>query len=358
MKKLVIIPGGFHPFHPGHMALYNAATEKFPSADIYIAASDDRSERPFPFSVKKKLAQLSGVPPHRFLQVKSPFGPTEITDHYDPNNTQLIYVKSAKNSKTGPDPEGPFPVEVDPETGQLPLVTRGARKGQPVSDWLQYYKRNGLEPMSQHGYIDYLPVQDFEGMTSGSEIRAKWPDMDDAGRAHLVNILYPTTVGNKRLTDVTAKLISQGLGIKDVAENFGGGGLQGAPIGGAMPMKTLKMPNGPDQEPKANRPGFSEATLVNNPESGIEIRPTGGLGTWTEDTLKSSLAQQLMQVVEALKSGNYKGAEHLLYKGGVVQSKVQALARLEDFNQRQGRRPIAKGREIDIGETTDYADES
>jgi hypothetical protein len=249
MKKLVIIPGGFHPFHPGHMALYNAAKEKFPSADIYVAASDDRSERPFPFSVKKKLAQLSGVPPHRFLQVKSPFGPTEITDHYDPNNTQLIYVKSAKNAKTGPDPEGPFPAEVDPTTGQLPLVKRGPRKGQPISNWLQYYKRNGLAPMSQHGYIDYLPVQDFEGMTSGSEIRSKWPKMDDAGRAHLVNILYPTTVGNERLTDVTTKLISQGLGVKDVAENYGGArDLIGAPIGGgAMDTKTLKMPNGPDE---------------------------------------------------------------------------------------------------------------
>jgi hypothetical protein len=213
--------------------------------------------------------------------------------------------------------------------------------------------------MSQHGYMAYLPVVQFgPGMTSATEIRAKWPDMEADAKADLVNQLYPATVGNDPLTNVTIKLLDQGMGIKDVAENFGGGGLQGAPIGGAMPMKTLKMPNGPDQEPKANRPGFSEATLVNNPESGIEIRPTGGLGTWTEDTLKSSLAQQLMQVVEALKSGNYKGAEHLLYKGGVVQSKVQALARLEDFNQRQGRRPIAKGREIDIGETADYADES
>ena len=73
MKKLVIIPGGFHPFHAGHKALYDKAVETFPSADVYIAASDDRSERPFPFVIKKKLAQLAGVPPHRFIQVKSPF---------------------------------------------------------------------------------------------------------------------------------------------------------------------------------------------------------------------------------------------------------------------------------------------
>jgi hypothetical protein len=339
MKKLVIIPGGFHPFHAGHMALYNAAREAFPSAEIYAAATKDTSNRPFPFAIKEKLAQLSGIPPHRFIQVKSPFRVEEITQHFDPNDTQLIFVRSEKDVGTQPQPGGT------------------KKDGSP--SYLQPYKRNGLQPMSQHGYMAYLPVVQFgPGMTSATEIRAKWPDMEADAKADLVNQLYPATVGNDPLTNVTIKLLDQGMGIKDVAENFGGGGLQGAPIGGAMPMKTLKMPNGPDQEPKANRPGFSEATLVNNPESGIEIRPTGGLGTWTEDTLKSSLAQQLMQVVEALKSGNYKGAEHLLYKGGVVQSKVQALARLEDFNQRQGRRPIAKGREIDIGETTDYADES
>ena len=265
MKKLVIIPGGFHPFHAGHMALYDAAKEKFPSADIYVAASDDQSQRSFPFEIKKKLAQLSGVPAHRFIQVKSPFGPTEITNHYDPDSTQLIYVKSLKNAKTGPYPEGPFPQEVDPATGQLPLIKKGPRKGQPVSDWLQYYKRNGLAPMSQHGYLDYLPVKEFSGMTSGSEIRAKWVDMDNTGRGQLVNILYPDTVNNDRLTTATIKLINKGLGIKDVAENFGGGGLQGAPVGGgAMNRMSVKMPNGPDN------PG----ELVEDPTQEEPMTPT------------------------------------------------------------------------------------
>ena len=39
MKQLVIIPGGFHPFHAGHMALYRAAQSEFPEADIYVAAA-------------------------------------------------------------------------------------------------------------------------------------------------------------------------------------------------------------------------------------------------------------------------------------------------------------------------------
>lgn len=326
MRKLVIIPGGFHPFHAGHKALYDAAVAAFPTADVYIAATDDRSERPFPFVIKKKLAQLAGVPPHRFIQVKSPFKPDEITSHYPENDTQLIFVKSEKNSKTGPDPEGPFPAEVDPKTGKLPLVTRGKNKGQPVSDWLQYYKRNGLAPMSQHGYLKYLPVHEFSGMTSGSEIRAKWANYDDATKAQLVNIMYPATVNNPRLTDVTVKLMNQGMG-----------------------------QNKPDT-PKPTKE-VDEAVLINDPEAGIQIRPDGGMGTWNEDSLKSSLIAQLMDIAQMLKVGNYRGVEYSLYKAGSIQSKIRALARLEDFNTKQGRRRIAKGREIDIGENNDYVDE-
>ena len=333
MKKLVIIPGGFHPFHAGHADLYQQAKEAFPSADVYVAATDDRSERPFPFAIKKKLAQLAGIPPHRFIQVKSPFKPDEITSHYPENDTQLIFVKSEKNAKGGPDPEGPFPAERD-ANGNLPLVTRGANKGQPVSDRLQYYKRNGADPMSKHIYLKYLPVHEFNGMTSGSEIRAKWLTYDDATKAQLINLMYPATVGNDKLTDVTVKLMDQGIN------------------GGTVP----KAKPAPAKKAAPEAP-VDEATLVNDPERGVEIRPTGGLGSWSEDALKASLVKQLIDIAGMLKSGNYRGVEHMLYKGGAVQSKIQALARLEDFTARQGRRPIARGREIDIGES-DYIDEN
>jgi hypothetical protein len=171
----------------------------------------------------------------------------------------------------------------------------------------------------------YLPVVQFgSGMTSATEIRAKWPRMTPEQKSALVQSLYPATVGNQKLIDITAKLLDAGMSSEKPA-----------------PVKEV-----------------DEATLVNDPQAGIQIRPTGGLGTWDENTLKSSLAKQLSELVEMLKVGNYRGVEHLLYKAGAMQSKVQALARLEDFNQKQGRRPIAKGREIDIGENTDYVDEN
>ena len=65
--------------------------------------------------------------------------------------------------------------------------------------------------MSKHIYLKYLPVHEFNGMTSGSEIRAKWLTYDDATKAQLINLMYPATVGNDKLTDVTVKLMDQGI---------------------------------------------------------------------------------------------------------------------------------------------------
>ena len=55
-KVLAVMPGGFHPFHAGHMALYNSARKAFPDSPVYVAASDSTKIRPFPFAIKEKLA--------------------------------------------------------------------------------------------------------------------------------------------------------------------------------------------------------------------------------------------------------------------------------------------------------------
>ena len=217
MKQVVIMPGGFHPFHAGHAALYQSARQAFPGADVYVAATNDTSERPFPFAVKEKLAQLAGVPKGKFVQVKSPFGAEEITNRYDPETTQLIFVKSEKNSRNGPSPEGPFPAEPDPKTGQLPLVTRGARKGLPVSDRLQYYQPGQpMAPMSRHSYLAYLPTVEFgPGMTSGSQIRAAWPKLNEKRKTALIMSLYPKTQSNPKLADNAVKMLDAAMGTVD-----------------------------------------------------------------------------------------------------------------------------------------------
>lgn len=192
MKKLVIVPGGFHPWHGGHTALYDAARAAFPSAEVFVASTDDTAERPFPFRVKKILAQAAGVPGNRFIQVKSPFRAQEITQMYDPNETVLIFVRSEKDRNEMPQPGGV------------------KKNGEPA--YLQPYKRNGLEPMGQHGYMAYLPVAQFGGgMTSATEIRAKWPSMRDEQKLNLIKELYPNTATNEAAANKLVEILDSVL---------------------------------------------------------------------------------------------------------------------------------------------------
>ena len=341
MKKIVIMPGGFHPFHAGHMALYNAAREAFPSADVFVAATDDTSGRPFPFAVKKFLAQQAGVPGNRFIRVKSPFRAEEITQMYDPEDTQLIFVRSEKDKDIQPRPGGV------------------KRDGSPA--YLQPYKRTGLEPFKQHGYMAYLPTVQFgPGMTSATEIRAKWPGMEPEQKIQLVKTLYPSTEANERAAGKIVAMFDEVMGLQtDEGMNGAQASLMGAPAGvGASQLTPTPspMPNGPDKQPQGQRMGveFDEATLINDPEAGVQLRPAGGMGTYDEATLVSNLARKFASMVEMVRNKNYAALHHVLYRAGVVENMVRALAELEAFQKQQGRRPIARGREIDI---TDYVDE-
>lgn len=316
MKKLVIMPGGFHPFHAGHMALYRSAVKNFPSADVFVAATTDTSNRPFPFKAKKLLAKQAGVPVNRFIQVKSPFRAEEITQMYDPNNTVLIFVRSDKDALK------------QPQAGGV------RRDGSP--SYLQPYRRNKLQPMSQHAYMAYLPsVQFGPGMTSATEIRAKWPGMSDEEKHELIRQLYPSAA-EKSAAAGKIKDILDVIMDPQVAES-----LQGAPMGTSAA--------GLD-------PDLREATLINDPGQGHLIQPDGGMGTWDEASLRSNLAKKFRDIVDMLQSRKYRSIYHVIYEAGVMQNMIQALDQYDAFMDRQGRRPIAKGREIDIGKP-DYIEE-
>jgi hypothetical protein len=191
MKKLVVMPGGFHPFHAGHAALYRQARETFPDADVFVAATDDTSTRPFPFAVKEKLAKLAGVQPGRFVRVKSPFRAEEITQGYDANDTVLIFVRSSKDQDKPPKPGG---VKRDGSPAYL----------QPLSD--------DPRPMTQHGYMAYLPTVEFAGgLTSATEIRSRWPGLSDRNKQAMVMTMYPRTKGNARLAATVVKLLDSAM---------------------------------------------------------------------------------------------------------------------------------------------------
>jgi hypothetical protein len=193
MKQVVIMPGGFHPFHAGHAALYQSAKAAFPGADVYVAATDDTSTRPFPFQVKEKLAQLAGVDKGRFMRVKSPFQATEITAPYKPEDTQLIFVRSQKDADKPPRPGGV------------------KKNGEPA--YLQPYTKDSAAPMSQQGYMAYLPTVEFgPGMTSATEIRTAWPRLNEKRKTALVMSLYPQTQKNPKLATTVVKMLDTAIG--------------------------------------------------------------------------------------------------------------------------------------------------
>ena len=182
--------------------------------------------------------------------------------------------------------------------------------------------------MSQHAYMAYLPTVQFgPGMTSATEIRAKWPEMTAEQKTRLVNSLYPATQGNAKLTDVTVRMLDHVLDTQ---------------------AQTVKEND------------VEEARLKNDPDAGHLIVPDGGMGTWNEETLASNLDRKFQSMQEMLQNKNYDGLEYVLYQGGVVENMVKALAQYSKFMDKQGRRPIAQGREIDlsqVNENPDYIDE-
>jgi len=105
-----------------------------------------------------------------------------------------------------------------------------------------------------------------------------------------------------------------------------------------------------DQAFAGSRDGLNEmpARLRNDPD-GPTIIPHGGMGSGKEETWRTIASGKLKQVAEMIESGNYQGAEHVLYKNGYLEGAVRALARYEEFRVKQGRRKLARGREVDLG---------
>ena len=187
------MPGGFHPFHAGHASLYQSAVKAFPNAEVYVAATNDTKTRPFPFTIKEKLAKLAGVAPGHFVQVKSPFKAEEITSKYNPEEDVLIFVRSEKDRTEQPKPGGT------------------KKDGSPA--YFQPWTGKNLQPFSKHAYIAYLPTVEFgPGITSATEIRKAWPTLDDRRKTAMVMSLYPATQKNPKLAANVVKMLDMGMG--------------------------------------------------------------------------------------------------------------------------------------------------
>ena len=188
-KIVAVMPGGFHPFHPGHKSLYDWAVKTFGKANVYVAATNDTKARPFPFEVKKKLAAMAGVPESNFMQVKSPFNNREYAGLLDAD-TALVFVRSQKDK------------------AEQPLPDQTKKNGEP--GYLRTYTGKDLNTADEMGYMAYGPTInfDFSGMQikSASELRATWPEMSDEDKLKAAKLMY----GNG--ATVAVKLLNQALG--------------------------------------------------------------------------------------------------------------------------------------------------
>jgi len=344
-KKLVIIPGGFHPFHAGHKALYDAAVAQFPKADVFIAATDDKSSRPFPFKLKKTLAGIAGIPAHRFVQVKSPFQPREITDLYDPETTQLIFIRSDKDSGVSPLP--------------------GGFKKDGSASYLQPLKRNKPENMKQHGFMTYLPTVQFgPGMTSATEIRGKWPTMSDDEKEDLIVNLYP--MNSKPMVKKAIEIFNTVLGNKQPVSMSMGSIEEDKKCGPGeyycrQAEKCMPIPKGyhvmPDGELMKDSEHKVKETRIINKGDEVAILPAGGMGSHSEASLKSNLADKLRTLSDMLEDENYDNLEYVIYKSGAMESLVGALRQYQSFKNKRGARPIKKDVEIDISNESGFSKE-
>lgn len=210
-KVLVIYPGGFHPFHLGHASVYQHLMQNFPGADVYVAATDSTTERPFQFNDKKFLASVSGVPSNRFVKVKSPYKAPEITQAYDADDTVLIFAASEKDRDR---------FSFEPK-----------KDGSP--SYFQPYTGKDLEPFSQHGYIYITPKLDFKilGKTvdSASKIRMMYANADDEQRQKIARDLYPDDRNLAKVKKVLDKYLATGLAEADNPNYFGGSSMSAIP---------------------------------------------------------------------------------------------------------------------------------
>jgi cytidyltransferase-like protein len=190
-KVIVVYGGGFQPFHQGHMSSYEQAKSAFPTADFYVAASNDVKQRPIPFDAKKFLAEQAGVT-DPFVQVVQPVNPKEILQKYDPEVDVLVLVRSERDPVNYTKKDG-SPAYYQPWTGDKDVAS-----------------------FAKHGYILVTKKHEFQAMGqtiySGSQVRQMYAEADDAGRDQLIKDLYPHATNPEKIKQIFEQYLAPKLG--------------------------------------------------------------------------------------------------------------------------------------------------
>lgn len=160
MKKVIIYPGRFQPMLPHHAQVFRSLQANNPDVRVFIATSDkvDPPRSPFGFDEKVSIMKNAlGIPEESVLRVKSPYNNREYEQHFDAENTQLIFAVGEKDMQE--DPRFSFP-----ETGLDIKVKTGEPK------YLQSINtvNMGILPMSQRGYVMIAPTVTVNGETASA----------------------------------------------------------------------------------------------------------------------------------------------------------------------------------------------
>lgn len=173
-RTVVIFPGRFQPLHRGHAETYNALKARFPGADVWLATSGVVGpDSPFSFDERKALAEIMGIPGDRIMQVKSPYNPQEILQHYDPERDTAVFALSKKDEER--------------------ISYKPKKDGSPA--YLQPFSNNqAMQPFKSHGYVMMAPIVQFkiagQTVTGATQIRDMLAQGDANTTAAVLKDMY------------------------------------------------------------------------------------------------------------------------------------------------------------------------
>lgn len=173
MRKIIIYPGRFHPFHKGHKGTYDYLVKKYGAQNVYIATTNkqDPTKSPFSFQEKKDMMVATGVPASQILEVVRTYNKDEYANRFD-HDSILIFALSQKDAER----LGSGKPKKD---GSLPYILPLQRK---------------LEPMDNHAYVDVAPIVNFDingkQYHSATDLRNDYIASDDEGRMKMIAGLY------------------------------------------------------------------------------------------------------------------------------------------------------------------------
>ena len=176
---LVVYPGRFQPFHKGHKAVYDHLVKMYGRDSVFIATSNkvEQPKSPFSFSDKAQFMALTGVPADRIIESTQPYKAEELTRHYNPSTTRLIFAVSEKDMAEDP---------------RFKSWTK--KDGSPAYFQPMPASINDMESFDKHGYIQVVPTVDFtvmgQPMRSATEVRALFARSNEQTRKQIVADLF------------------------------------------------------------------------------------------------------------------------------------------------------------------------